>query len=53
MSILLSKAALGPLALQNHMVMAPLTVTGTSVLAQSDSLACAFPAIGTAVTKAR
>ena len=35
------------------MVMAPLTVTGTSVLAQSDSLACAFPAIGTAVTKAR
>jgi outer membrane protein assembly factor BamB len=35
------------------MVMAPLTVTGTSVLAQSDSLACAFSAVGTAVKKTR
>jgi outer membrane protein assembly factor BamB len=31
------------------MVMAPLTVTGTSVLAQSDSPACATAAVGTAV----
>jgi outer membrane protein assembly factor BamB len=35
------------------MVMAPLTVTGTSVIAQSDSPACATPAIGTAVAPKR
>jgi outer membrane protein assembly factor BamB len=35
------------------MIMAPLTVTGTSVLAQSDSPACAFPTNGTAVTPTR
>jgi hypothetical protein len=32
------------------MIMAPLTVTGTSVLAQSDSPACATAATGTAAT---
>ena len=31
------------------MIMAPLTVTGTSILAQSDSPACATPTVGTAV----
>jgi outer membrane protein assembly factor BamB len=35
------------------MILAPLTVTGTSVLAQSDSPACATPAIGTAVAPKR
>jgi len=35
------------------MILAPLTAAGTSVLAQSDSPACATPAVGTAVAKAR
>jgi outer membrane protein assembly factor BamB len=34
------------------MVLAPLTVTGTSVLAQSDSPACATASVGTAAVKA-
>ena len=39
---------LGSVALPD-MVMAPLTITGTGVLAQSDSPACATPAVGQAV----
>jgi outer membrane protein assembly factor BamB len=35
------------------MIMAPLTVTGTSVLAQSDSPACGTPATGAAATSTR
>jgi outer membrane protein assembly factor BamB len=35
------------------LVMAPLTVAGTSVLAQSDSPACAIAATGTATTRTR